>query len=86
MGARRRADVVPRETRPAPRAPQPPHDNQSERAPAGSVSGRAGFMMKYDGESEERGAWLASDGLLLDATEGISMHLAAGAAATAARP
>ena len=33
-----------------------------------------GFMMKYDGESEERGAWLASDGLLLDATEGISMH------------
>jgi hypothetical protein len=33
-----------------------------------------GFMMKYDGENEERGAWLASDGLLLDATEGISMH------------
>ena len=33
-----------------------------------------GFMMKYEGEEAERGAWLASDGLLLDATEGISMH------------
>lgn len=31
-------------------------------------------MLKYENEDDERGAWLASDGLLLDATEGISMH------------
>lgn len=45
----------------------------SEELPDRFLAAR-GFMLKYENEDDERGAWLASDGLLLDATEGISMH------------
>ena len=33
-----------------------------------------GFVIQYDGEPDERQVMIASDGLLLDANEGISMH------------